>query len=71
MLKFLRSLFHTGNAERKYTKAYEPRGTPERKGEGHIRSAGKDAMRDPPRRWDKRDEASDESFPASDPIAKY
>jgi len=24
-------------------------------------------MRDPPRRWYKVDEASDESFPASDP----
>lgn len=32
-----------------------------------VRAAGKDAMRDPPRAWDRVDEASDESFPASDP----
>lgn len=36
-----------------------------------VRPAGPDAMRDPPRKWDKTDEASDESFPASDPPAKY
>jgi hypothetical protein len=34
---------------------------------GNIRSAGAESMRDPPRHWDKVDEASDESFPASDP----
>jgi hypothetical protein len=34
---------------------------------GAARSAGPDAMRDPPGDWDKVDEASDESFPASDP----
>lgn len=32
-----------------------------------IRPAGPEAMRDPPRCWDEVDEASDESFPASDP----
>ena len=26
-------------------------------------------MRDPPKQWDKIDESSDESFPASDPPA--
>lgn len=34
---------------------------------GAARSAGPAAMRDPPREWDREDEASDESFPASDP----
>jgi hypothetical protein len=32
-----------------------------------VRPAGPGAMRYPPRAWDKVDEASDESFPASDP----
>jgi hypothetical protein len=34
---------------------------------GNVRPAGRGAMRDPPRSWDKVDEAVDESFPASDP----
>ena len=32
-----------------------------------IRDAGPDAMHNPPKSWDEVDEASDESFPASDP----
>jgi len=32
-----------------------------------TRSAGPEAMRDPPEQWTRADEASDESFPASDP----
>lgn len=32
-----------------------------------TRSAGPDAMRDPPTNWSATDQASDESFPASDP----
>ena len=36
---------------------------------GSARQAGPEAMRDPPRSWTKVDEASDESFPASDPPA--
>lgn len=36
---------------------------------GNARSAGRGAMRDPPKHWDRIDEASDESFPASDPPA--
>jgi hypothetical protein len=36
-----------------------------------IRSAGREAMRDPPQRWSKEDEESDASFPASDPPGNY
>ena len=37
---------------------------------GGLRPAGPEAMRTRPRRrWDKVDEAADESFPASDPPA--
>jgi len=37
-----------------------------------VRPAGPDAMRDPPERpWTREDEASDESFPASDPPSYY
>jgi hypothetical protein len=39
---------------------------------GHVRHAGPKAMRDRPRRrWDKVDQAVDESFPASDPPGNY
>ncbi|HZG09928.1 MAG TPA: hypothetical protein VEZ70_13200 [Allosphingosinicella sp.] len=34
---------------------------------GAARQAGPETMRDPPKTWSKVDEASDESFPASDP----
>lgn len=34
-----------------------------------VRAAGVEAMRDPPQEWDEFDQASDESFPASDPPA--
>jgi len=36
-----------------------------------VRDAGPDAMDNPPDDWDEADEAADESFPASDPPAKY
>ena len=34
-----------------------------------MRSAGPEAMRDPPKKWDAVDQSSDESYPASDPPA--
>jgi len=36
-----------------------------------VRPAGPKAMRNPPQTWDEVDQASDESFPASDPPANY
>lgn len=41
-------------------------------GDNPVRDSGPDAMRDPsPREWSGVDEASDQSFPASDPPATY
>ena len=41
-------------------------------GDAKIRDAGPEAMRsDPVRPWQKEDEESDQSFPASDPPANY
>lgn len=41
-------------------------------GDNPVRDAGPDAMRDPqPAGWSDIDEASDQSFPASDPPANY
>ena len=36
-----------------------------------VRNAGPDAMRSDLNDWDKVDQATDESFPASDPPATY
>lgn len=36
-----------------------------------VRNAGANAQADKPKKWDKVDEAVDESFPASDASAKY
>ena len=43
-----------------------PKGSPVQ-----IRDAGEEAQADKPENWDEQDEAVDESFPASDPAAKY
>jgi len=41
-------------------------------GNATVRDAGPESMRDKPKRgWSKADEASDQSFPASDPPATY
>lgn len=37
----------------------------------YIRPAGPECMENPPEEWEKEDEESDESFPASDPPANY
>jgi hypothetical protein len=43
-----------------------------KKSPSHTRDAGPENMRDHPgEQWDKVDQASDESFPASDPPATY
>jgi hypothetical protein len=36
-----------------------------------VRDSGPGAMRDKPRQWNRTDERSDESFPASDPPSTY
>ncbi|MEZ5945408.1 MAG: hypothetical protein R3C13_11300 [Hyphomonas sp.] len=45
-------------------KPEDPKETPDHR---HIRPAGPENMEDPPEEWDKVDEESDESFPASNP----
>jgi hypothetical protein len=44
---------------------------PEAEEGNHVRSAGPEAMRDRPDGWSPVDQASDESFPASDPPAVH
>lgn len=43
------------------------RGMPKHPPPTEIRDAGPEAMTNPPADWDLIDQASDESFPASDP----
>lgn len=40
-------------------------------GNATVRDSGPTTMRDTPKSWNKTDEASDQSFPASDPPATY
>lgn len=56
--------------------AYALRPRPERRSGSRspyypVRNAGPEEMENPPRDWTLADEMSDESFPASDPPAKY
>ena len=55
-----------GDADRKRPRKDPGSGVPT-----PVRPAGPESMRDPPHRWDEVDEAADESFPASDPPARY
>jgi hypothetical protein len=80
-MRMILSLFAVGAAayvlsQRKQNAAPEPRAAfaPGQTGHGTnpVRDAGPDAMRDAQTRpWSSVDEASDQSFPASDPPATY
>lgn len=48
-----------------------PRKTPDDPACADVRNAGPENMTTPPSSWSKVDEASDESFPASDPPSTY
>ncbi len=51
--------------------AFSDKSQSDKKNKTPVRPAGPSSMRDPPKHWDEADEISDESFPASDPPAKY
>ena len=73
MLKML-ALGALGYAGYRYYQKNNSRGSVAfaRNQSGTVRDAGPEAMRsDTTRAWTKADEASDESFPASDPPATY
>lgn len=64
--------FVTNRRKRSRQEDCNPGTAARREGEGDIRSAGPEGMRHKPKReWTTVDEASDESFPASDPPSTY
>lgn len=74
MLKLLAlgALGYAGYRYFQHTNAKSPVAFAGNQGGATIRDAGPDAMRSTPKRdWTKADEASDQSFPASDPPATY
>ena len=80
-MRMILTLFAVGAAayvfaQRQQTGRAAPRAAfaPDQSGHGAspVRDAGPEAMRDtPPGTWTRVDEASDQSFPASDPPATY
>lgn len=61
----------THEVKKKPPPAVKPEARPQSQPKKPVRDAGPDAMKNPPKKWDETDQASDESFPASDPPAKY
>ena len=61
----------THEVKKKPVPEVKPAGSQQSTPKKPVRDAGPDAMKNPPRKWDETDQASDESFPASDPPAKY
>ena len=75
MIKLL-ALAGLGYAGYRYYRKNNPGNSPvafaENQGNATVRDAGPEAMRsDPAGSWQKEDEESDQSFPASDPPANY
>jgi hypothetical protein len=64
-----RAVLREASASREIERLPAPEGTDAATGPRRVRVAGRRAMKNPPRDWDRVDEASDESFPASDPPA--
>lgn len=74
MLLKIAALGAIGYAGYKYYEKNQDRSQPAfagDQGKAAVRDAGPAAMRDKPVGWNKTDEASDQSFPASDPPASY
>jgi hypothetical protein len=74
MLLKLAAAGAVGYAIYRYAQRTDPNAAPAAFAQGEategfapVRNAGPDAMKSDPPHWDKVDEASDESFPASDP----